>query len=421
MAKADGRNDCFTNDNIYNFYHCGGGLSSLLSEYFDGLSVFGCRIIQFFEFTLALTIDFAKYLKMEMRNCKISKGRLFALTCVGCLSVGFHGRCDAATSAWSVDLTFNAFAGLPGGFADDSLAPQILRDQANSGSLLRSYDVVQSGAANAVTGQPTYALGQDGETDLTIRTHLLDGSAGRWAKIAAEQRQGALRMNSLVDLGTSRPGDFGVVAFEVTFSSALGVTADQLAIRLASANGSSQLYEWSMVTMGGLNDAPFTLGQIGLYNQDIYNGAAPQAAGNGDPLPTGRSISQFLAGEPASTDASGGVVTNGWWAIDDFNTQVPNGDESFGVNGGDGRIDDNQTITGGQLGFAGQPVTSFTVWFGLHDVAFDTNGDGFSLTEASPAASFTGLSFGTNLVSIPEPSSYLIFSLALGALVRRKR
>ena len=356
-----------------------------------------------------------------MRNCKNTNDWRLPLSCAVYLALAFGGRASAATSAWSVDLSFDAFAGLSGGFADDSQAPQILRDQANSGSILRSYDVVQSGVANVLTGQPTYVLGQDGEMDLTIRTHLLDGSAGRWAKVAAEQRHGALRMNSLVDIGTSRPGDFAVVAFEVSFSSALGVTADQLAIRLASANGSSQLYEWSMVTMGGLNDAPFTLGQLGNYNGGIYNSGTPQAAGNGDPLPTGRSISQFLAGEPSSTSPSGGAVANSWWAIDDFNTQVPNGDESFGVTGGDGRIDDNQTITGGQLGFAGQPLTSFTVWFGVHDVAFDTNGDGFSLTEASPAASFTGMTFGTNLAAIPEPSGAVLLLLGLGISLRRKR
>ncbi len=291
------------------------------------------------EISLALTIIIRKIIEFDMQNRKniISSSFPRLLALIGTAAILIDHSC-AATSAWTVDLSFDAFAGQPGGFADATNAPDTLRNQANSGILTRAYDVVQEGPANGLSGQPTYTMGQDGVNDLTIRTLLLDGSTGRWAKVAAEQRRGTLRMSSLVDLGTSGAGDFAVVAFEVSFASSLGVSADQLAIRLASANGSSQLYEWSMVTAGGLNDAPFSLAQLGTYNGGIYNADSPQSLGNGDALATGRSISQYLAGAPASANPSGGAVANGWWAIDDFNTQVPNGDESFGVNGGDGPL-----------------------------------------------------------------------------------
>ena len=334
-----------------------------------------------------------------------------ALILSGALLLG--NTVQAATSVWSVDLTFDAFAGQPGGFADDSQAPVTLRNQANAGSISNSYDVVQP------VGQGGYGLGQDGVADLTIRTTLIDGSDGRWAKVAAEQRRG-LRMNSAVDIGTSKSGDYALVAYEISFASGLGITADQLAVRLSSANGSSQLYEWSMVTGGGMADAPFTSQQIANYNSSIYNAGAPTASGNGDALETGRSISQYLAGAPVSPWPSGGEVASGWWAIDDFNTRVANGAESFGVYGGEGRIDDNQTVTGANLGLTGQPFSTLTVWFGLHDVAFDTDGDGFTLTEAAPQASITGLTFGGNLAAIPEAGTSM-FLLSLAAIGLRRR
>jgi hypothetical protein len=328
---------------------------------------------------------------------------------------------QAATSAWSVDLTFDAFADQPGGFAADAQAPVTLRDQANPGSGSNSYDVVAATGSNPISGQPTYGLGQDGVADLTIRTTLIDGSEGRWASLVAEKRRGNLRMKGLVDIGTSKSGDYGIVAYEVSFAGNLGVTADQLAIRLASVNGSSQLYEWAFVTAGGMADAPFTTNQISGFNASIYNAGAPSLVGNGDALGTGRSISQYLAGAVASPDPSGGLVTNGWWAIDDFNTGIPDGEEGYGVYGGDGRLDDNQIVTGANLGLTGQPLTSFTVWLGLHDVAFDTNGDGFTLTDAAPQASFVGVSFGTSLVTVPEPSALVFLLAASGFGLRRKR
>jgi hypothetical protein len=176
-----------------------------------------------------------------------------------------------------------------------------------------------------------------------------------------------------------------------------------------------------MVTAGKMEDAPFTIQGITGYNANIYNAHGPQPGGNGDILAPGRSISQFLAGQAQSADPSGGLVAPGWWAIDDFNTGVPNGDELTGVTAGNGRIDDDQTLTGAALGLADSQVTSFTVWFGLHDVAFDTNGDGFTQTFASPQASFNGLSFGTTLASVPEPTSAGLLVMTAAFLLRRKR
>jgi hypothetical protein len=367
-----------------------------------------------------LTVCVGIILEIDMQNCKNMRIQSISPVCLLGASIIFLQPGQAATSAWSVDLTFDAFAGNSGGFADATTLADTIRDQQNAGSVTRAYDVVESGAVNSTSGQPTYALGQDGITDFTIKTTLVDGSDGRWNRVAAEQRRNTLRMNSVVDVGASKPGDFAIVAFEVSFSSALGLSADQLSIRLASANGSGQLYEWSMITVGGIADAPFSIAQVGNYNHQIYNQGNPEQSGNGDALSPGRSISQYLAGAAASPTASGGAVANGWWSIDDFNAQVPNGDESFGVTGGDGRIDDNQTVTGNDLGLTGQPLSSFTVWFGLHDVAFDTNGDGFTLTEGTPSASFNGFSFGTTLATVPEPS-VCILMLGTGALMLRRR
>ncbi len=361
----------------------------------------------------------------NMQTCENFKNPRRSSPCLALLGLGAWlavlNSAQAATSAWSVDLTFDAFADQPGGFAADALAPVTLRNQANPGSVVTSYDVVRATGNSPVSGQPIYDLGQDGVGDLTIRTTLIDGSEGRWASLVAEKRRGNLRLKGLVDIGTSKSGDYGIVAYEVSFAGNLGLTADQLAIRLASVNGSSQMYEWAFITNGTINDAPFTTGQIGNYNARIYNAVAPTPSGNGDALDTGRSISQYLAGAPASPQPSGGLVANGWWAIDDFNTGIPNGAEGFGVYGGDGRLDDNQIVTGASLGLTGQPLTSFTVWLGLHDVAFDTDGDGFTLTDATPQASFVGMTFGSSLLTVPEPAGIALLVAASGLWFRRKR
>jgi hypothetical protein len=362
----------------------------------------------------------AYILGIDMQNCK----NLTSSFILRAASLALFGQiittvASATTSAWSVDLTFDAYSGLPGGFANSATTPVTLRNQSAPGSVEHHYDVVQP--ATGVGGQPGYAAGQDGISDLTIRTTLIDGSSGRWAGVAAELRRGGLRMNSVVDPYSSKQGDYAMVAYEVTFASALGVSADQLALRLSSTNGSTQLYEWALVTAGGMGDAPFNPAQIATYNSSIYSQGTPQLSGSGSMLETGRSISQYLSGAPAQSGPSGGLVSNGWWAIDDFNTRIPNGAEELGVSGGDGRIDDNQTVTGGMLGLAGQPMSSFTVWLGLHEVAFDTDGDGFTPTEASPQATFAGMSFGANLNVIPEPGAGLLVLAAAGIFLRRKR
>jgi hypothetical protein len=131
-------------------------------------------------------------------------------------------------------------------------------------------------------------------------------------------------------------------------------------------------------------------------------------------------MSQFLAGLPAS-DVSGGNVRQGWYAIDDWNTIPRDGNEDFLSNpeGGIGRLPIDATISGQMLGMAGDSrISTFTVWFGYHDIGFDTNGDGFTATSSTQEASVRSINLGA---SIPESGPALLLSAAAGAALLRRR
>jgi len=149
-------------------------------------------------------------------------------------------------------------------------------------------------------------------------------------------------------------------------------------------------------------------------------------AGTGQRLGTGRSISQFLSGAPDNA-VSGGLVQPGWYSIDDFNAVVLDAPEDFLNNPlpGDGSIDDNQTITGDSLGLDPRtPLTAITIWFGYHDVGFDSDGDGFTATDTNIFERVAGLTLGSEgtLSPAPEPGPItLLAGLILWVKTRRFR
>ena len=341
------------------------------------------------------------------------------------------GPLSAATSVWNANLNFGEFAGMPGGFEHGAAVLT-----AGGGSVQRPYDVLRPVGIEPGSGMAVFGTGQDGLADLTIRSSVLDGSQGRWASLrAAKSLSGGYTAGATIDQGTSRPGDYGLVALEFQFATGLTVTADQFALRLQSANGTSEAYEWTMVTLGTADEAPFSLGLLGSYapadytdlgSSSYYNatGGLTGQAGTGQRLATGRSVSQFLTGA-AAAPVSGGMVQPGWYAVDDFNAWLFDGPESDWDNpyAEAGTLDGNPVITGAALGLApGTRITAFTVWVGVHDVGLDSNGDGFTSTDGNPFVTVAQLSIGSSAAAVPEPSGFgLLAGLAAFRLMRRKR
>ena len=155
-------------------------------------------------------------------------------------------------------------------------------------------------------------------------------------------------------------------------------------------------------------------------------GVPSGSSGTGRQLGRGRSISQYLSASPGS-GVSGGLVQPGWFALDDFNARIFDGPEELAANplASDGSLEDNVTISGTRLGLpAEEHIQRFTVWMGYHDVAFDSDGDGFTATGGNPFVSVSQLSLGCTpvLAVIPEPGVGGIAVLLAGAgLIRRRR
>jgi|GEM_PF-5608765 len=213
----------------------------------------------------------------------------------------------ASASLWSVPLSFQEFPEHPGGFAPGTVT---WANQANPSPAAQDFDVLRTTGVEPSSGKPIYAAGQDGTPDLTITTAVTDFSSGRWGGLRGGKSPGGLEAGALVEWGTSRPGDAAVVSIELRFDPALHLTAGDFAMRLISANGTSELYEWTMITLGKASDAPFDVASLDEYSALDYNntrsgsfystaGLPSGLAGTAQRLGPGRSISQFLRGAPA--------------------------------------------------------------------------------------------------------------------------
>jgi hypothetical protein len=330
-----------------------------------------------------------------------------------------------------VNLDFNEYEGSPGGFENEGPGTFEMRNRAAGSPVSRNYDVLAPTGSGA--GRVLYAEGQDGNTDLTIRTQVFDRSGGRWSNLEAEKRRDAYRTDVQVLESTSRSGDSALLAYEISFAAGMEVSAKDFAVRVASANGHGELYEWSFVTLGGMDDAPFDVSKVSQFKATDYSDlsgskyfnadGSVRAGGisSDDPVACGVSMSQYLSGASATAAPSGGTVQRGWYAIDDWNARVKDGAEDVLTNpeAGGGRLAIDQSVTGGMLGLTDfETVRTFTVWFGYHDIGFDTDGDGFTATNSNQEASLRQISLGS---SVPEPTSAVLLAGALAMALRRRR
>lgn len=344
-------------------------------------------------------------------------------------AVWFTGSClmpvklFAATTLWSTDINFNEFLGNAGGF---SATATTLSTSLDSQPVVQSFDIVRPVGIDPASGKMIYAEGQDGIPDMVLTARTISANGDRWGAAYTRMQQNLVRSVVSVGAGESQSGDSALNVVEISFNQALGITADQFAMRLNSTNGTSELYEWTMVTVGAINDAPFTPQQIQAYTPADYSvftsgtfynalGQPTGAAGTGNRLDTGKSISQFLSGGPA-TAVSGGLVQDGWYSIDDFNARIYDAPEDDDTNpvAGDGAIDDNQTVTGLTLGGnTGDSFQTVTLWFGLHDVALDSNGDGFTGTNGNVFEGLTQITIGASAPdAVPEPGKLVLLGIS---------
>jgi len=344
-----------------------------------------------------------------------------AVVVAGWMVVGGGVSEVGGATLWSLPVRFSEFEGRPGVFDTNGTTTLVLEDGGGDGETTRSYDVLRPGAAPGVV-----VRGQDGVTDLTMRSVVLDEDGGRWGTLQLERERRQMRAHATVAAGTSRMGDSAVMAFELTFAGGLGVTADQLALNLAGINGRGDLYEWAFVTVGGVEDAPFDPARVSDYTAYDYSlvpdgmipGQGPNAA-----LPNGRPMSAFLADENRSTGTLG-LVEPGWWAADGFNVAVKGNVEGpQNPAPAAAAVETTLTVTGTSLGLAAsQLVEKVTVWFGFNDVAFDTNGNGTTRTAGNQTQRLVSIGLGASTPSaIPEPDLAALVSLGLAFFVFRSR
>jgi hypothetical protein len=363
----------------------------------------------------------------------------------------------AVTTGWNYEIKFDDAHGFVSNPIPTDVEGRAGTAQAGggtwTGSNTKSYDVLRNGGGNY------YAPGSDGKTDFTIKSQVLS-SNNQWSRMNATiDSNNGLGVNATMQSGKSRPGDWGVVAYTVSFDASLGIKASDLSMRLSNVNGDGEIYEWAMVTLGEANQTPFSSldangklqTTIGTYkntdhsnfaNSSFYNADGSTKVGGtatGLQLPQGKTITQFLAGQPAGSgdylNADGTlrnrgthIVDNRWVALDNFtakvfdaapsdsNTSAPINPRNYSSN-----YDDEVDITGAQLGMGpDDAVTSFTIWLGYSDVA-TAKADGFSRTNADMFSYVSNIKVGNSFAVVPEPSTAALALLAGSCLLRRRR
>ncbi len=363
----------------------------------------------------------------------------------------------AVTSGWNYEIKFDdahGFASAPIPADIEGRAGTVKPSGGTwNGEHTNSYDVLRNGGGNY------YTEGTDGKADFSITSRVLS-STGAWSRMNATiDSNNGLGVNATMQSGKSRPGDWGLVAYTVTLSADLQLKANDLSVRLSNVNGDGEIYEWAMVTLGTAEQAPFASldangklqTAIGNYKNTNYNnfngGSFYNADGTtkvggvatGAQLPLGKTITQFLAGEPAGSrdylnpdgsfiNRGTHIVKDGWVSLDNYtvkvfdaapsdsNTAAPINPRNYTSN-----YDDEVDITGAELAMGpGDAVTSFTIWLGYNDVA-TAKADGFTRTNADMFGYLSSIKIGNSLASIPEPSAMVLALLAGACCFRRRR
>lgn len=297
-----------------------------------------------------------------------------------------------AFGQWSTSIGFNE-AGFDPDPINNGDHPLIDADMGAT-SFSYSVDVVAPVAASVCADGTfsEYEEDQDGTDDIMISITVVRNVLGPgWNNDEVDwDDAGAFRHKFNIgplNNGSSVENDFSYAVIEVTFLNGLVVDSDNLCFSSTSTNGSSEFYEYGLFyANNALNPAG-----ISSYTNDIYGGcnAAIQT-----------SMGNFLLGNIGTV--SEGNIAPGVYTDDGLNTSVscPPVPEAATTNPGAGNGPSNgaSNITGAMMGLAaGTPITSFTAVLGLHDVAYDTDGNGFTNSNSNPAARFSNLCIGNSM------------------------
>lgn len=314
-----------------------------------------------------------------------------------------------SAQAWFTRVEFNE-AGMPG-FPTSTTT---LAD-ATTPVWTQNFDILNKGAAicNGPNAFVYSEAGGDAVNDINVTITRVVSAGNSWTQAEgdyATTSSGSWRSDYSINDQQSRPNDFAYIKVEMTFLGDVptSICPSLLNLSHTTTNGSSEAYEWTLVSIND-NITAAEEALIGSYKNINYSdisgstyfdstGAVINAgAATNSQLPNGISISEHITG---LTDVGnqGGFLRPGLWTIDDFNTNIFDGPEGQGTNpiGGNGATNDNQTINGvTDLGMSvGTPINKITYYFGLTDVAFDTDNDGDTRTNSLPAASWTWMELG---------------------------
>jgi hypothetical protein len=356
-------------------------------------------------------------------------------------------RSTAATVAktiWEVDLDFDEFTGQVGGWEARNTNFNYVEyaniNDAPGTNHTRQYNIVEQIGTDANTGKAISRIGQNAsQAPISITTKIFASANNPWSRIRGGISNQGISSQMETISRQSRPGDWAVVAYQIDIPASYNVDARNFSVRLDNVNGSGELYEWAFVTVNerNLENPGFSLGAFDTYepttysnltNSGYYNADGTVKAGGVESPSTalahGKTISQHLAGSAAGPAAF--QVQPGWYAADKHNVVINDARESFdNPSGGTGWTENVFDVNAELLGIDEQTqITSFTVWMGWHDVAFDTDGDGRTRTGTnSQLGQISGFKIGSSDFSpVPEPSSSSMALLALlGVCGRRRR
>ncbi len=322
----------------------------------------------------------------------------------------------SASSQWSTTLSFDE----PDWGAATAGGGTLVDADSGEASYTFDVDVVQpTGVACPGGSNSGYEEGMDGIDDIRVSINVFHNVAAgsNWNRdhldfdVANDQFNHAFNISS--NNSGSQEGDHSYAVIEFTFLNGLVVDSDNLCFESGSSNGASEMYEYGLFYVNGaLNPAG-----ISTYTNDDYAGC------NGN---TSTSMGNFLLGNIGTV--SDGNIASGIFTDDELNTTImcPPIAESAGTNPDSGAGSTNGVSSNGAgMGLAaGTIITSFTAVLGLHDVAYDTDGNGFTSSNTSPIARLNEICIGNSMgcpCTFPEPTITLdetcgTFDIVVGAI-----
>lgn len=263
---------------------------------------------------------------------------------------------------------------------------------ADAGQTTITFDVdvvMPDGTTCPSTGLDNYMEGMDGIDDISVSITIMSNqdTDSNWSEdhldfdCVNDRFDHDLTING--NNAGSSPNDYSFAIIEFTWLNGLCVDIDNMGFDSGSTNGSSEMYEHGLFFVNGA----LPLGSLGTYTNDDYNGCGGT---------TQTTIGNFLLGTPMVSE---GNIAPGVWTDDGLNTGVtcPPTAESSGTNPDAGTGGNNGVDPCGATDWnlpPGTLVTSFTTVLGLQDVAYDTDGNGFTSSNTGPIARLNEIKIG---------------------------